>query len=151
MAPARRAGAQLQPLLKTKSGDDAGLSDRLTGRPGVAPEIPQVECAERRSLFGFSELDIRRYRFVYFRYQSIKDVFFHMHTRVHYITVHNYLFLLIYIFTVGKRESNFVALGPGCVRSEHFRIVEEVCQQRPRISMRSIVLACLPIRVQRYK
>jgi hypothetical protein len=80
MAPAQRAGAQFERLLKTKSGNDTRLFDRLAGRPGITPEIPQVERAERRGLFGFCALNIRRYRFAYFSYQSFKDVFFQLHT-----------------------------------------------------------------------
>jgi hypothetical protein len=76
--PGRRPENDTNNILKTKSGNDARLFDRLPGRPGVTPEIPEVEGAERRGLFGFFELNIRSHRFVYFRYQSIKDVFFHM-------------------------------------------------------------------------
>jgi len=91
-------------LLETESVNDARLFDRLTGRPGVTPEIPQVKDSKRRGLFCFCQLNIRRYRFVYFGYQSVKDVFFQLHTRVHNVTFHNYLFLLIYNFVTGTRR-----------------------------------------------
>jgi hypothetical protein len=98
-AAAPRGGArglkELKRLLITESGNDARLFDRVAGRPGITPEIPQVEDTEIRGLFFFCQFNIRRYRFAYFRYQSFEDVILQLHTGVHNVTFHNYLFLLI--------------------------------------------------------
>ncbi len=66
----------------------------MTSRPAVSPHIPQVEETKTRGPLCVRELNIRRYCFMYFCNQSLKDVFFQLHTRVHNVTFHNYLFLI---------------------------------------------------------
>jgi len=66
-------------LLVTDTGNNPGFP--MTGMrciPAVTPDIPKADYAE--GVFLFLQLNIRRYCFMYFRYQTLKDVRFHLHT-----------------------------------------------------------------------
>jgi hypothetical protein len=56
--------------------------------PAIPAKIPQLQSS--KGVFArFGQYDIRRYCFFYLGYQILKDSRFHLHTGVHYITVHN--------------------------------------------------------------
>jgi hypothetical protein len=60
----------------------------MGGVAAFPAHVPQL-YGSKAAIAGFREYDIGRHGLFYFGHQIFQDKGFHLHTRVHYITVHN--------------------------------------------------------------
>jgi len=80
-------------LSVTETGNNLRIPADHT--PAIAADIPQLQSSKRAAGFGLYESLCKGLS--YFGREIFQDSRFHLHLRVHYITVHNYS-----IFTVSN-------------------------------------------------